>query len=228
MKKLSNLLEKIKELQGLGVGDSVRLEHLRNSVVENRKIYNSDLQYVHYLDDTTKRDTTKTVPRKENFCWKCDKDLLPQSKYCSFCGIDQSQQESDYDVVTRKNREINPIKIILNIHSYQLLAVLGGLASLVPTLIAIVNLERIFELVQFYFGLNLSGYDAVLVGLGSVSIAISGLLMAIPFLIKKPKQVGKILFFSSFSVLVLSVITGVAGFAILLTAGILALKQRRY
>ena len=95
-------------------------------------------------------------------------------------------------------------------------------------MIAIVNLERIFEIVQFYFGLNLSGYDAVLVGLGSVSIAISGLLMAIPFLIKKPKQVGKILFFSSFSVLVLSVITGVAGFAILLTAGILALKQRRY
>ena len=228
MKKLSHLLEKIKELQGLGVGDSVRLEHLRNSIAENKKIYNSDLQYVRYLDDTTKRDAGKTVTCKESFCWKCDKDLLPHSRYCSFCGVDQSRQESGYDIVTRKNREINPIKIILNIHSYQLLAVLGGFASTVPTLIAIVNLERIFEMIQFYFGLSLSGYDAILVGLGSVSIAISCLLMVIPFLIKKPKKVGKILFFSSFGVLILSVLTGALGFAILLTAGIFALKQRRY
>ena len=165
-----------------------------------------------------------------NLCWKCSKDLLPNSRYCSFCGVDQSRQESYFDIAVarKKTREINPIKIISNLHSFQLLAVVGGLLSLVPILIATLNLGRIFEIIEFYFGLNLAGYDTVLMGFSYASIALCLLVMVLPFLIQNPKTVGKVLFFSSFGILGLSILTGTVGFVMILAAGILALKQRRY
>ena len=227
MEKSAQLLEKITNLQNLGVGDLARLEHLRNSIIKNRKIYSSDLQYISLLDEKTHKET---IPEKEHCCWKCDGKLLLNAKFCSFCGVDQTKQDFEVDIVaSRKKRlEINPVKIISNLQSYQILVIFGGLASLIPILIALANLERIFEIIDFYYGVNLAAYSAGFAALGAISAALCLFDVVISFLMKKPKKLGKILFFSSFGILGLSVLTGSVGFVMILAAGIFALKQRRY
>ena len=226
MEESAQLLEKITNLQNLGVGDLARLEHLRNSILKNRKIYSSDLQYIIFLDDKTHKET---IQEKENCCWKCDGKLLHNAKFCSFCGVDQTKQNFDVDVVASEKRlHINPLKIISNLQSYQILTLFGGLASLIPILVALANLERIFEIINFYYHVDLSGYSAGFVVLGVASTALCVFDVVISFFMKKPKKLGKILFFSSFGILGLSVLTGSIGFAMILAAGIFALKQRRY
>ena len=225
MEKSAQLLEKITNLQNLGVGDLARLEHLRNSIIKNRKIYSSDLQYISFLDEKTHKETIQ----EENHCWKCDGKLLLNAKFCSFCGVDQTRQNFEVDVVaSRKKIQINPVRIISNLQSYQILTVFGGLASLVPILIALANLERIFEIINFYYDVDLARYSAGFVGVGVASAVLCIFDIVISFLMKKPKKLGKILFFSSFGILGLSVMTGSIGFAMILAAGIFALKQRRY
>jgi len=225
MEKSAQLLEKITNLQNLGVGDLARLEHLRNSIIKNRKIYSSDLQYISFLDEKTHKETIQ----EENNCWKCDGKLLLDAKFCSFCGVDQTRQNFEVDVVaSRKKIQINPVRIISNLQSYQILTVFGGLASLVPILIALANLERIFEIINFYYDVDLARYSAGFVGVGVASAVLCIFDIVISFLMKKPKKLGKILFFSSFGILGLSVMTGSIGFAMILAAGIFALKQRRY
>ena len=227
MEESAQLLEKITNLQNLGVGDLARLEHLRNSIIKNRKIYSSDLQYISFLDDKTHKET---IQEKKNNCWKCDEKLMCDAKFCSFCGIDQTKQNFDVDiVVSRKKRlQINPVKIISNMQSYQILTVFGCLATLIPIFIVLGNLERVFEIIDFYYDVNLAMYSAGFIALGIASAFLCMLDVVISFLLKKPKKVGKILFFSSFGILGLSVLTGSIGFAMILTAGIFALKQRRY
>ena len=225
MEKSAQLLEKITNLQNLGVGDLARLEHLRNSIIKNRKIYSSDLQYISFLDEKTHKETIQ----EENNCWKCDGKLLLNAKFCSFCGVDQTRQNFEVDVVaSRKKIQINPVRIISNLQSYQILTVFGGLASLIPILIALANLERIFEIINFYYDVDLARYSAGFVGIGVASAILCIFDIVISFLMKKPKKLGKILFFSSFGILGLSVMTGSIGFAMILAAGIFALKQRRY
>ena len=225
MEKSAQLLEKITNLQNLGVGDLARLEHLRNSIIKNRKIYSSDLQYISFLDEKTHKETIQ----EENNCWKCDGKLLLNAKFCSFCGVDQTRQNFEVDVVaSRKKIQINPVRIISNLQSYQILTVFGGLASLIPILIALANMERIFEIINFYYGVDLVRYSAGFVGIGVASAVLCVFDIVISFLMKKPKKLGKILFFSSFGILGLSVMTGSIGFAMILAAGIFALKQRRY
>ncbi|MCA9819289.1 MAG: hypothetical protein KC440_00445, partial [Nitrosarchaeum sp.] len=206
-------------------GDLARLEHLRNSIIKNRKIYSSDLQYISFLDEKTHKETIQ----EENNCWKCDGKLLLNAKFCSFCGVDQTRQNFEVDVVaSRKKIQINPVRIISNLQSYQILTVFGGLASLIPILIALANLERIFEIINFYYDVDLARYSAGFVGIGVASAILCIFDIVISFLMKKPKKIGKILFFSSFGILGLSVMTGSIGFAMILAAGIFALKQRRY
>ena len=229
-----SLLDKIEYLLKLQVGDISRLEHIKQSILENKKLYNSDIEYVENLT----QKNTKIFP--ENFdkdfsttdfsCWRCKEKFEREVRFCFNCGADQNKEVSDFDTVLsrRIKREYNPIKIISNFHSYQILAVLGGLACIIPILIAISNIERIFEIVEFYSGMNLSELS-----LGFVAISVvSGLwclsVIIIPFGIKKPKKVGKFLFYSSFGILISSLLVGIVGFPIILFSGILALKKRRY
>ena len=227
MEKSSQLIEKIEKLQNLGVGDTARLEHIRNCITTNKKIYNSDFRYVDYLDSKTQNNLEAQAEKEGNFCWRCSRKLMQNAQFCAFCGVDQNKEFHGI-AVRKKIMQLNPITIISNLHSYQILAVIGGFFSLIPILFAITNLGRIFEIVEFYFGVNLSGYSVGFTGLGAVSASLCILVMTLPFLIKKSKKVGKILFFSSFGILVLSLFTGAVGFVMVLFAGMLALKQRRY
>lgn len=222
-------LERIEKLQSLGVGDYARLEHIRNCITTNKKIYNSDFQYVDYLDSKAGNNLRVQIKNEKNSCWTCDEGLMQNARFCAFCGVDQRRQESELDrILTRgKNIPLNPITVISNFRSYQILTVVGGFFSLIPILLAVSNLGRIFEIVEFYFGADLSRYSISFTGLGTISITLCVLVMILPFLIKKPKKVGKILFFSSFGILGLSLFTGVIGSVMILFAGILALKQKK-
>ena len=95
-------------------------------------------------------------------------------------------------------------------------------------MIATSNIDRILEIIAFYTGRDLSGFVDGLRAAGIVSAGLCFFAVLASFVIKKPKKVGRVLFFLSFMILVSSLLVGVAGFAILLPASIIALKKRRY
>jgi hypothetical protein len=228
-----SLLEKIEYLLNQNLGDRSRLEHIKKSIIENKKIYNSDIDYVEWLE-TKKQDSFPENTKKDffqpcdNSCWKCKKEITENSKYCSFCGVDQNQKKSEFDQVLSRRIKMsyNPLKLISNFHSYQILAVVGGFAALIPILIVMNNLENILESIKFYTGQNFSEFTIGFTVMGTISVILSCLVMIVPFLIKKPKKVGRILFFSSFGILVFSIFLGIVGFVIILFTGIVALKRR--
>lgn len=229
-----SILEKVENLLNQGIGDISRLEHIKDTIIENKKLYNSDIQYVKELEgkiqDSLTENSKDFVERPENSCWKCSKELAKSSEFCSFCGVKQNHEVSEFDQVLsrRIKREYNPIKIISNFHSYQILAVIGGLAALIPILISASYMERIIELIEFYTGQDLSGFFIAFMAIGVISGILCSVVIVVPFWIKKPKKVGRILFFSSFGILIFSIFVGIVGFVIILFAGILALKKRKY
>ena len=230
-----SLLERIEDLLNRKVGDISRLEYMKDSIVKGKKLYNSDIQYVEELQKNNPGNQTENFDENHssntnNPCWKCGKELVESASFCSFCGTDQNQKISDFEEAfsRRIKREYNPIKIISNFHTYQLLAVVGGFAALIPILMGVSNIERILEIIEFYTGKDLSEFSVGFVALGVVSGILCSLVIVVSFLIKKPKKVGKFLFFSSFGILIFSIMLGIVGFPIILFAGILALKKRRY
>ena len=153
MEKSTQLLGRIEKLQNLGIGDFTRLEHIRNCIANNKKIFNSDFQYINYLDSKTQNNLERQTEKEKIFCWECGNKVIQDAQFCAFCSIAQNKQESELDrILARKKRiSLNPIKIISNFHSYQILAVVGGFCSLIPILFAVFNLGRIFEIIEFYF-----------------------------------------------------------------------------
>lgn len=237
-----SLLERIEHLLNQDIGDGSRLEHIKKSIIENKKIYNSDIQYVETLERKIQNNSTKDLNEHQKDddddgdnsddhpCWKCGKNITQTSQFCSFCGVKQNQLDSEFDqaLSRRSKRAYNPLELISNLHSYQILAVIGGLAALIPILVAVSSMERIFEIIEFYTSRDLSGFAIGFMALGGISGLLCSVVIVVPFWIRKPKKTGKILFFSSFGILIFSVGIGIAGFVIILFAGILALKKRRY
>ena len=206
---MQSLLEKIEFLLNQNLGDGSRLEHIKKSIIENKKLYDSDIHYVEELERKTLDSFTKNMGENsaqhyDDSCWKCRKEIVEYSKYCSFCGVEQNQKKSEFDQVLsrRIKTRYNPLKIILNLHSYQILAVIGGLTALIPILFGIYNLENILKIVEFYTGRDLSEFIIGFMIIGGISGALSCMVMVIPFWIKKPKKIGRILFFSSFGILI--------------------------
>ena len=230
---LDDLLKKIEDLLNCGIGDTTRLEHIKQTINENKKLYNSDIQYVNELAKKNlemPEENEVFFVKPHESCWNCKKELESLAKFCSFCGANQDLTNSEFSEVLsrRKKTEYNPLKIISNLHSYQILSIIGGISVLIPVLIALSSIERIFEVIEYYSNRDFSDFVIGITLLGGISTIWSILVMIIPFLIKKPKKVGKFLFFSAFGILFCSLMTGVVGFVIILFAGIFALKKRRY
>ena len=227
------LLDKIENLLNDNLGDSSRLEHIKKSIVENKKIYNSDIQYVEELE-ARRAENLKTSDEHhpDNFdmvCWKCGRGLAQYSKFCSFCGVRQDQRDSKFvRELPRIIQKYSPLKVFSNFHSYQILAIIGGLAGVIPILVAISNIDRILEIILFYTGRDLSGLVDGLRAAGIVSAGLCFFAILASIVIKKSKKAGRVLFFLSFMILISSLLVGAAGFAILLPASIMALKKRRY
>lgn len=228
------MLEKIENLLKNNIGNSSRLEHIKKCIVENKKIYNSDIQYVEELETRIKKPTESSDKHhSDDFditCWKCEKRLVKYSQFCSFCGVRQDRKDSKFiqELSKKVRQEYNPLKIFSNFQSYQLLVIIGGIAGIIPILIATSNLDRILEIIEFYTGRDLSGFIDMFRAFGIISTGLCLFAIVVSFVIKKTKKVGRILFFLSFMILISSLVIGIAGFTIILFAAITALKKRRY
>ena len=209
-----------------------RLTHIKNSIIEKKKVYNSDIEYVESLVDANfekneqpTNDLEKTTTIN---CPKCENVILPSSNFCSFCGIPQ-QKYFDAEVFSsRFSSRAFPFRFHIGINFYQLLAILGGLTALIPSLVAVYTIQRILVSLESYTGRDLSGFTNLFIAAGIAASVLCIFVIAISFLIKKPKKVGKILFFVSFAILIISLGVGVIGFALILLAGIVALQRRHY
>ena len=213
----------------MGGGDTVRLEHIKNSLEQNKRIYKSDVRYIQDL--AAKKGIESAEISDEifgflKFCKKCSGELAPGAKFCSYCGAEQVTYSDFDEVLSRRKFRENSKKIISKIRLYHVLAVIGSIAILIPVSIGVSSIDRIEELAIFYFDYDISGVADFLYGLGTISILWSLLVMILPFVLKRPKQVGKFMFFSSFGILVASLLTGVVGFVLILIGGIVALKKR--
>ena len=215
-----------------GIGDVSRLNHIKNSIIEKKKIYNSDIEYVESLVDANfekneqpTNDLEKTITIT---CPKCENTILPSSNFCSFCGIPQ-QRYFDAEVFSsRFSSRAFPFRFHIGINFYQILAILGGLAALIPSLVAVYTIQRILVSLESYTGRDLSGFTNLFIAAGITTSALCIFVIVVSFLIKKPKKVGKILFFTSFAILIISLGVGIVGFALIILAGIVALQRRHY
>ena len=215
-----------------GIGDVSRLTHIKNSIVEKKKVYNSDIEYVESLIDANfekNEQPTNDLEKTTSFkCPKCGNTILQSSNFCSFCGIPQ-QKYFDAEVFSsRFSSRSFPFRFHFGVNSYQLLAIIGGLFALIPSLVAIYTIERILFSLESYTERDLSGFTNLFIAAGIATSVLCIFVIAISFLIKKPKKVGKILFFVSFAILIISLGVGVVGFTLILLAGIIALQRRHY
>jgi hypothetical protein len=232
MEKISNsLLEKVDLLLILGVGDNNRLEHIKNTIIENKKVYNSDIQYVENLADVYfKKDTQHQDNSNEDSkisCFNCKNIISKSDNFCSFCGTSQHQRYIDDGLISSR-LPFNPFRFRPTLNSYQILSIIGGFAALIPIAIAVYNIESLLFEVELYTGRDFSDFTYLFMAAGIVSGALSIFVIIIPFLIKKPKKAGKILFFTAFPILIISLGVGIVGFVVIILSSILALKKRYY
>jgi len=223
------LYKQIEKLIMMGAGDAQRLEHIKTSLEQNKRIYKSDVQYA--LDLTVQNgieppDISEDIFGSLKFCKKCNGELATSGKFCPYCGVEQDTYSDFEEVLSRRKLLEKSRNIIARIRLYQVLAVIGSISILIPVSIGVSSIDRIQELVVFYFDYDISEFANLLYGLGIVSILWSLTIMALPFVLKRPKQVGKFMFFSSFGILIVSLLTGVVGFVLILAGGIIALKRR--
>ena len=214
-----------------GIGDVSRLTHIKNSIVEKKKVYNSDIEYVESLVDANfekNEQPTNDLEKTTINCPKCENVILPSSNFCSFCGIPQQKYYDAEVFSSRFSSGAFPFRFHIGINFYQILAILGGLAALIPSLVAVYTIDRILVSLESYTGRDLSGFTNLFIAAGIATSVLCIFVITISFLIKKPKKVGKILFFVSFALLIISLGVGVIGFALILLAGIVALQKRHY
>ncbi|MEJ2261464.1 MAG: hypothetical protein P8X83_07415 [Nitrosopumilaceae archaeon] len=223
------LYKQIEKLIMMEAGDAQRLEHIKTSLEQNKRIYKSDVQYAIDLsvqNGIESPDISEEIFGSLKFCKKCSGELVTNGKFCPYCGVEQDTYSDFEEVLSRRKLLEKSRNIIARIRLYQVLAVIGSISILIPVSIGVSSIDRIQELAVFYFDYDISEFANLLYGLGIISILWSLAIMTLPFVLKRPKQVGKFMFFSSFGVLIVSLLTGVVGFVLILAGGIIALKRR--
>lgn len=102
---MDELLNHVHELIRLQKGDLGRLEHIKNTLENNRTLYTSDIQYVEGLVQKHLLSTNESQPDLENtsqvrvnnvsetvFCWKCGSALQADQNFCPKCGVSKTQK----------------------------------------------------------------------------------------------------------------------------------------
>jgi len=231
----NSLLEQIDILLNMQVGDLIRLEYIKKMILDGKPLYSSDKQYVenlaqkHLQKDYQNAEPYSVQPKLDSKCWNCEKLLDSSVIYCPVCGVKQIKQSNQIPSIVRSsNNNFNPINLIGKIGSYQILAIIGGLAALIPILYAASRLDDILYSIGYYTDSDISGISGLFKFAGVVSSLLCFFVMVIPLVIKNSRKVGRILFFASFAILITSILTGIVGFVIILFASVVAFKKRRY
>jgi hypothetical protein len=229
IKLTDSILDIVDILLNLEVGDTSRLEHVKKMLLEDKPLYSSDRQYVESLANTYNLSHEKTHeghPVLVN-CRNCSTAIPISAKYCTLCGTNQKREYNNFDVA-KIAKKYNPIHRISRPNSYQILAIIGGLTAMIPVLFITSRIDPLLEAINYETGRDFSEMAGVLVFLGILSSVLSVMVIAITFLVKNPKKVGRVLFFAAFAILATSILTGTIGFFFILFASNIAYKKRGY
>lgn len=99
--RLDELADHVNELIRLGKGDLGRLAHIKDTLQQNKTLYESDKEYLEklsrqYLNDKPDVDDTHyDQPNSNLFCFKCGQNLKLGTSFCPKCGIPQENQKSE-------------------------------------------------------------------------------------------------------------------------------------
>jgi hypothetical protein len=225
----NSILDNVNILLNLQVGDISRLEHVKKMILEDKPLYSSDKQYVEnlasmYINDNQEK-TKLDEPVLVN-CRNCSTAIPRFAKFCTLCGTRQKREYSNIDIT--RIVKYNPIHLIPKPNSYQTLAIVGGLAAIIPILFIMARMDPLLEAINYDTGMDLSERAGIFLFLGSLSSILSMIAIAITFVIKNPKKVGRILFFMAFAILASSILIGIVGFIFILFASNVAYKKRGY
>lgn len=225
---MSTLLDRIEVLLKYEVGDTIRLQHIKQAVSDNRRLYDSDRDYIENLTKKYFPSTIEKEPMEQasTKCWGCGETIPENSNYCSYCGVKHYQRaEMGFVKISKK---FFPIQFFQGLQLYQILAIIGGLSGMIPVLYAISRIENVLYSVEYYTGYDISGWTGLLIAGGIISCILSCFVIIIPFIIRKPAKVGRMLFFTSFGILITSIFVGSIGFGFTLVSSMIALRSRRY
>lgn len=90
--RLNKLVDNVNELIRLGKGDLGRLTHIKDTLQQNKILYESDKEYLEklskqYLNDKSNVDATHyDQPNSNLFCFKCGQNLKLGTSFCPKCG----------------------------------------------------------------------------------------------------------------------------------------------
>jgi hypothetical protein len=199
-------------------------------ILEEKPLYTSDKQYVQNLANTYIKNNQKTNFEQSDMlvnCRNCSTSIPKTAKYCTLCGTRQKREYNSFDIV-KIVKKYNPFELFSRPNSYQTLAIIGGLTAMIPIMFIISRIDPLLEAINYEMGRDISEMAGVFMFLGALSSILSAFAVAIVFVVKNPKRVGRILFFVAFAILVTSIITGVVGFVFILFASKVAYKKRYY
>jgi hypothetical protein len=169
--------------------------------------------------ENTSQVSTNNVS-ETTFCGKCGSALQTDQNFCSKCGA--SKTASAEQITNR----IESDKKHSGIRSYQILSIIGGVLGLI-TILAYLALYSLVDVIGSSFGSGIEESSKQYVSAAApLAILIYISCFIVPFIVKKTRTVGIYLTVSSFVVLIATSYVGIIGFALILLAGILALRSR--
>jgi len=87
-------LENVERLLNLGAGDKGRLEHIKDSLQNNKTLYLSDREYLQQLTEQYLKESP-SQHKESVYCTKCGNELATNSNFCSKCGTEVEKEEKD-------------------------------------------------------------------------------------------------------------------------------------
>lgn len=144
-----DIVDNVNALLNLGVGDAYRLEHIKQSYIENKTIWVTDQSYLQHMTEkylikrsniqTNSEDNSVKETEEEDkiHCWKCGKKSSLGANFCMVCGASLFEVATDSEVeresipsnLTNKTKSINlKIPIMIGI-PVLILAIIGGAYS---------------------------------------------------------------------------------------------------
>ena len=144
-----DIVDNVNALLNLGVGDAYRLEHIKQSYIENKTIWVTDQSYLQHMTEkylvkrsniqTNSEEKTEKETEEEDkiHCWKCGKMSSLGANFCMVCGASLFEVATDSEVerepippnLRNKTKSINlKIPIMIGI-PVLILAIIGGAYS---------------------------------------------------------------------------------------------------
>jgi hypothetical protein len=142
----SDVVDEVNALLKLGVGDPYRLEHIKQTYIQNQKIWITDENYLKRLREKYLVKHTSDVPLDENIvfenepednetihCWKCGKKGPLGANFCMICGTSLFEVGSNPQPVvettsSRNYKKSIPLKIPILVAIPVLILIIIGAA----------------------------------------------------------------------------------------------------